>query len=105
MSSSVHIENKKKYILILDEGPKQRLDGTKLTAEKKYSFNFTENNMKFLLSLYYTGANSYSFVNGIKIIKFKAKDPEIVATPLCLENILKDISADNMKKTGLTGYV
>ena len=36
MSSSVHIENKKKYILILDEGPKQRLDGTKLTAEKKY---------------------------------------------------------------------
>ena len=34
MSSSVHIKNKKKYIFILDEGPKQRLDGTKLTAEK-----------------------------------------------------------------------
>ena len=37
--------------------------------------------------------------------KFKAKDSEIVATPLCPENISKDISADIMKKTGLYGYV
>ena len=35
MSSSVHVDNKKKYILILGEGPTQRLDGTTLTAEKK----------------------------------------------------------------------
>ena len=40
-----------------------------------------------------------------KIIKFKAKDSEIVAIPLCLENISRDFSADNMKKTGLNGYV
>ena len=33
MSSSVHIGNKKKYVLILSEGPTQRLDGTTLTAE------------------------------------------------------------------------
>ena len=45
------------------------------------------------------------FVNGIEIIKFKAKDSEIVATPLCLGNISKDWSVDNMKKTGFTGYV
>ena len=37
--------------------------------------------------------------------KFKVKDPEIVATPLCLGNISKDSSADNMKKTGFNGYV
>ena len=28
-----------------------------------------------------------------------------MASPLCLGNISKDWSADNMKKTGLTGYV
>ena len=51
------------------------------------------------------GTNSYLFVNGTEIIKFKAKDSEIVATPLCLGNISKDGSVDNVKKTGLNGYV
>ena len=45
------------------------------------------------------------FVNGIEIIKFKAKDSEIVATPLCLGNISKGWSVDNMKRTGFNGYV
>ena len=57
------------------------------------------------LSLHYNRANSYLFVNGTEIYKFKAKDSEIVATPLCLENISKDWSVDNMKKTGFTGSV
>ena len=39
------------------------------------------------------------------ITKFKAKDSEIVASPLCLGNISKDWSVDNMKKTGFSGYV
>ena len=33
MSSSVHVDNKKKDILILGEGPTQRLDDTTMTAE------------------------------------------------------------------------
>ena len=37
MSSSVHVDDKKKYILILDEGRTQELDGTSLNAEKKKS--------------------------------------------------------------------
>ena len=45
------------------------------------------------------------FVNGTEIQKFKAKDSEIVTSPLCLGNISKDWSADNMKKIGFTGYV
>ena len=57
------------------------------------------------LSLHCNGANSYLFVNGTEIYKFKAKDTEIVATQLYLENISKDWSADNMKKTGFNGYV
>ena len=63
-----------------------------------YSINFTEKNKKFCLSLYYNGANSYLFVNGTEIYKFKAKDSEIVTSPLCLGNISKDWLIDNMKK-------
>ena len=70
-----------------------------------YLINFTEQNKKFCLSLHYNEANSYLFVKGKEIHKFKAKDSEIVATPLCLGNISKDWSLDNMKKTGLNGYV
>ena len=55
--------------------------------------------------MHYNGGNSYLFVNDTEILKFKAKDPEIVARPLCLRNISKDWSTDNMKKIGLTGYV
>ena len=58
---------------------------------------------KCCLSLHYNGANSYLFVNGTEIIKFKAKYSEIVATPLCLGNISKNSSADNLDKTGLKG--
>ena len=37
--------------------------------------------------------------------KFKAKDSEIVANPLCLRNISKDWTVNNMKKIGLNGYL
>ena len=53
----------------------------------------------------YNGANSYLFVNGTEIIKFKAKDSNIATNPLCLGNISKDWSVVNMKDTGLNGYV
>ena len=55
--------------------------------------------------MHYNRANSYLFVNGKEIIKFKSKDSNIVPRPLCVGNIFKDWSTDNMKKTGLTGYV
>ena len=50
-----------------------------------YSVNFTVTRKKFCLSFHYNGVNIYLFVNGTEIIKFKAKDSEIVASPLCLE--------------------
>ena len=103
MNSSIHIDNKGKDILILGRGPTQGLGGNSLTAEKMYSINFTVK--KNCLSLHYNGANSYLFVNGKEIIKFKAKDSNIVPRPLCLGNISKDWSTGNMKKTGFTGYV
>ena len=104
MSSSPKSDNRKKDILILGKGRTQGLEHT-LSAEKMYSINFTQQNKQFCLSLHYNGANSYLFVNGKETHKFKAKDSEIVATPLCLGNISKDWSVDNMKKTGFNGYV
>ena len=58
----------------------------------------------FCLSLHCNGANSYVFFNGTKTYKFKAKDSDIVATPLCLKNFSRYWSVDNMKKTGFSGY-
>ena len=70
-----------------------------------YSTNFAVTKKKSCLSLHYNGANSHLFVNGKEIIKFNAKDSEIVVIPLCSGNISKDWSTDNLKKTGLNGYV
>ena len=70
-----------------------------------FSVNFTDHREKYCLSLHYNGANSYLFVNGREIIKFKVKDSEILATPLCLENISKNWSIDNMKDTGLKDMI
>ena len=96
MSSSTKIDNKKKDILILDKGPTQGLEHT-LSAEKMYSINFTENNKTFCLSLHYSGANIY--------LLMVAKDSEIVASLLCLGNNSKDLTVDNIKKTGLNRYI
>ena len=105
MSSALHTDNKKKYILILGKCPTEGLEHT-LAAEKLHSINLTKDNTKFCLSLHYNGANSYLFDNGTEIIKFKGKDSETVAYPLCLGNILKKIYlVDNMKRTGWRGYV
>ena len=87
MNSSVHVDNKGKDIIILGKGPTSGLGGHSLTAENMYSINFSKDHIKFCLSLHYNGASSYVFINGIEIIKFKAKDSEIVATALYLRNI------------------
>ena len=61
MSSSAHIDNKKKDILVLGKGPTQGLEHT-LTAEKMYSINFTVTNIKFCLSLQYSGQRVICFL-------------------------------------------
>ena len=94
MSSSTNIVNSKKDILILGKGPTQGP-----------TINFTVPEKKFCLSLHYNGANSYLFVNGKEIHKVKAKDSEIVATPLCLGDISKEWSVDNMINTRLIGFI
>ena len=67
MSSSVHIDNKGKDIIILGEGPTQGLDDTTLTAEAKYPINFIQSGKRFVLSLHYNRSNSFLFGNARKI--------------------------------------
>ena len=53
--------------MILGKDPTQRLDDTKLIAEKENFINFTEQQKKFCLRLHYIGVSSYLFVNGAEI--------------------------------------
>ena len=96
MSSSIHANNRTESIIILGEGFTQGLDDTTLYAEKTFSINFTKTNTKFCLSLHYNVANSYLFVNGIEVVKFKAKDSEIVPYPLCIGNVSQDFSVNGI---------
>ena len=98
MSSSAHVDNKGKDILILGEGPIQGLDDTTLTAETKYPINFTQSGKGFVLSLHYNGKNSFLFVNATKIYQFKAKNSEIKNYALCLGNVSKYFPINNLKK-------
>ena len=95
MSSYVHIDNKQKDMLILGEGPTQELDNTMLTTEVVYPFSCTQQNKRFVLSLHYNGRNSFMFFNAINL--FKAKNSEIKDYALCLVNISKDFTTNNMK--------
>ena len=95
----MHRDNKNKDILSVSEGPTQGF--RKLAAEAKYPINFAP----FVLSLYYNGTNSFLFANSTKIYQFNAKDFEVKGYTLCLGNISKDFTINNMKKIGLKGSV
>ena len=58
------------------------------------------------MSLHYNGANSFVFINEVEIQKFKAKEPILsLQFHYVKENVSNEFSVDNMKKTGLYGYV
>ena len=96
-----NIDGRNKNILVLGKGLIQSLDNATITVEAKYPINFTESGKRFVLSLHCNGSNSFLFVNAVKICQFKAKESEIKPYPLCLGNISKDFTIDNMNKTEL----
>ena len=104
MSSSAHVDNKGKDIFNSWNRSNTRVRWAFINCKKIYSINLTDHSKKCCLSLHYNRTNNYLFVNSAEIIKFKAKDSNIIATPLCLGNISKDWS-DNMKDTGLIWYI
>ena len=64
--------NKTPSVLVLGHGLIQKINDTTIYAEKMYSPNFTVDNKIFCLSLHYNDDNSYLFVNGKGVTKFKA---------------------------------
>ena len=77
------------------------MDDTTLTVEAKYSINFAQSEKKIALSLHYNGSNSFLFVNATKIYQSKAKVSKIKSYPLCLGNVSKNFTVNNMKTPGL----
>ena len=94
----MHNDGLNKNILVLGERPTQGLDNATITAETKYPINFTESGKRFVLSLQYNGNNSLLFVNAVEMYHFKEKDSEINPYPLCLGNISKDFTLNNMNE-------
>ena len=81
------------------------VDDTTLTEEAKYPINLAQLLKRFVLSLHYNGSNSFLFVNATKIYQLKTKDSEIKYYTLCLGNISRNFTINNMKKTRLKGSV
>ena len=71
-SSSSHSGNWKNNFLVLGEGPTFGINGSFGSPEKRFNINFSKANTKFCLSLHYNTDNSYLFVKGKEIFKFKA---------------------------------
>ena len=105
LSNSVHATNKTQYILILGHGLTQKVNNTTIYAEKMYSPNFRAENKIFCLSLRYNGDDSYLFVNGKEVTKFKAKKSEIKANQLTLGSISTSANLSNSEDSKLYGNV
>ena len=87
LRTSMHIDNKEKYILIIGKGPTQGLDDTTLTVVAQYSINFSRSNRKFCLSLHYNWGNSFLFVNAGKKDQFQGRSQALIEL---LQNITQN---------------
>ena len=87
MSFSKHANNKANNIYVMGKDYVQKINDTKIYAEKMYYRNFTDPGKKFVLSLHYNGNDSYLFVNGRQELKFKAKTDQLVKVKLCIGNL------------------
>ena len=105
MSFSVHATNEANHIYLMGDGLTQGINDTTIYTEKKYFRNFTEPNVKFVLSLHYNGDDSYLFVNGRQELKFKCKTDQLVKEKLCIGNLSNQWTTSESEKTGLYGNI
>ena len=105
MSFSAHATNKVNHIYLMGDGLTQGINDTTIYAEKKYFRNFTEPNVKFVLSLHYNSNDSYLFVNGRQELKFKCKTDQLVKEKLCIGNLSDQWTTTESEKTGLYGNI
>ena len=105
-SSSSHADNYKNNLLVLGEGPYFGINGSFGSPEKKFSINFSKSNTKSYLSLHYNADNSYLFVNGKEIFKFKSGNKNVnFLTQLCLGSISNGFIATESREVSLNGNV
>ena len=104
-SFGVHATNKANHIYLMGDGLTQGINDTTIYAEKKYFKNFTEPNVKCVLSLHYNSNDSYLFVNGRQELKFKAKMYQLVKAKLCIGNLSDQGTTTESEKTGLYGNI
>ena len=106
-SNSVHATNKTQNTLILGHGLTQKVNNTTIYAEETYSPNFSAENKIFCLSLHYHDDNSYLFVNGKEVTKFKANKSEIKANQLIIGSISTsaNLSSSDIEDSKLYGNV
>ena len=105
-SSSSNADNHKNNFLVLGEGPPFRINGRFGSPEKNFSINFSKANTIFCWSLHYNVDNSYLFVNGKEIFKFKADNKNVkFQTPFCLGSISNGFSANESREVSLNGNV
>ena len=97
LSSSAHIDNERKDILILGKGQTHGLDDTTSTVDAKYPIMITQSGKRFVLSWNYNGSSSFLFVYATDIYQFKAKDSKTKDYALRLLNISNDFAINNIK--------
>ena len=105
MSFSKHANNKANNIYVMGKDYIQKINDTKIYAEKMYYRNFTDTGKKFVLSLHYNDNNSYLYVNGNQELKSKAKTDQLVKEKLCLGNLSDQWTTSESEKTGLYGKI
>ena len=105
MSFSVHKTNRENHIYVMGDGLTQGIHDTTLYVEKNFCRNFREPGKTFVLSLHYTGDDSYLFVNGRQELKFKTKTDQLVKEKLCVGNLSDQWNTSESGKTGLYGNI
>ena len=100
----MHIDNKRKDILVYGKGPTQWLDDTTLRADATYPITELEKDFYKICTMMEATVSYFLMLENI--YQFIAKDSEIKPYPLRSGNISKDFTIDNMKKkTVLKGKV
>ena len=100
MSFSIHRTNRTNHVYVTGDGLTQGIHDTTLYVEKKYFRNFTEPNVKLVLSLHYNGDDSYLFVNGRQELKFKCKTDQLVKEKLFIGSLSDQWTASESEKKG-----
>ena len=105
MSFSKHANHIANNIYVMGKDYIQKINDTKIYAEKMYYRNFTDPGKKNVLTLHYNGNNNYLYVNGNHELKLKFKTDQLVKEKLCLGNLSDQWTTSESEKTGLYGKI